>query len=122
MLFSNIGLIDETFQYVDHQYIGIRDDKIAYIGSTCPQEDFGEVYDGAGKFLMPGLYNAHSHSAMTLLRGYAEDMQLQDWLFNRIFPFEAQMTHEDYHAGVMLAIAEMLSMGIVSTTDMYFGG
>lgn len=120
MLFSNIDILDEEFRHRSGCYVGIRDQMIAYIGTEKPKEDFGEVYDGTGRLLMPGFYNAHSHSAMTLLRGYGENMALSDWLNLRIFPFEARLQEEDIYNGALLAAAEMLRFGIVSTTDMYF--
>ncbi len=72
MLFAGIGLLDERGQYRENQFLGVRGKKIEYIGAEPPKEDYGERYDGQGKLLMPGLVNAHSHAAMTLLRGYAE--------------------------------------------------
>lgn len=122
MLFSKIGIIDEHFDYLEDQYVVIKDDRITYIGSQRPQGDWGEEYEGSGKVLMPGFYNAHSHSPMTLLRGYAEDASLSDWLNQRVFPFEKKMSAQDIYQGTLLATAEMLRMGIVSTTEMYFEG
>lgn len=120
MLFSNIDILDENFEHHKGYYVGVKDQKIAYIGSEAPEEDFGEVYNGTGRLLMTGFINAHSHSAMTLMRGYAENMSLSDWLNKQIFPFEAKLDEEAIYNGTMLAAAEMLRFGIVSTTDMYF--
>ena len=120
MLFSNIHILDEQFQHRSGCYVGVRDGIIAYIGDVPPAEDFGEVYDGTGRLLMPGFVNAHSHSGMTLMRGYGENLALSDWLHQRIFPFEAKLTTEAIYNGTMLAAAEMLRFGIVSTTEMYF--
>lgn len=120
MLFSNIDILDENLAYRKNCYVGVKDQHITYIGTTKPEEDFGEVYDGSGRLLMAGFVNAHSHSAMTLMRGYAENMALSDWLHKQIFPFEAQLDSEAIYYGTMLAAAEMLRFGIVSTTDMYF--
>ena len=120
MLFSNIDILDEQFEHHTGYYVGVKDQKIAYIGPTAPEEDYGEVYDGTGKLLMTGFINTHSHSAMTLMRGYAENMALSDWLNKQIFPFEAKLDDEAIYNGTMLAAAEMLRFGIVSTTDMYF--
>ena len=122
MLFSKIDLLDENFIHHTDCYVGVRGSRIAYVGKTAPQEDFGEVYDGTGKLLMPGFYNAHSHSAMTLMRGYAENMALSDWLHKQIFPFEAKLDSEAIYHGTLLAAAEMVRFGVVSTTDMYFDG
>jgi 5-methylthioadenosine/S-adenosylhomocysteine deaminase len=78
------------------------------------------VYDGAGKLLMPGFYNAHAHSPMTLMRGYGENLALHDWLFTRIFPFEDNIFPEAVYHATLLAMAESFRYGIVSTSDTYF--
>ena len=120
MLFTNIGVLDEHFDYHANWYVAVAGDRIAYVGPSRPEGDFGEEYNGAGKVLLPGFVNAHSHSAMTLLRGYGENLALADWLHTRIFPFEAKLDAEAIYNGCMLAAAEMVRFGIVSTTDMYF--
>jgi len=119
MLFQDITLLDESFQIKEHMYVGVRGDRIAYISDAAPQEDFGEVYPGRGKLLLPAFYNAHSHLAMFLMRGYGENMPLMDWLQNRIFPFEAHLTADDIYYGSLMGVAEMLRYGIAGTTDMY---
>lgn len=78
------------------------------------------VIDGCGKALLPGLVNAHCHAAMTLFRGYADDMLLMPWLEERIFPIEARLTGEDVYWGTMLAAVEMLLAGVTCFADMYF--
>ena len=81
---------------------------------------YNETYDGRGKILMPGLYNAHSHVPMTLLRGLGENLPLDRWLNEAIFPFEALMTDNDSYYATLAGIAEMLRFGVVSFTDMYY--
>lgn len=120
MLFCNIDILDEKLEYRQNCFVGVREGRIAYIGTQKPEEDFGECYDGSGKLLMTGFVNTHSHSAMTLMRGYGENLALADWLNKRIFPFEAKLDSEAIYNGTMLAAAEMLRFGIVSTTDMYY--
>ena len=120
MLFCNIDLLDEHFSLQKNQYVGVKDGKIAYIGAEAPQEDFGEHYDGKHRLLLPGFYNVHSHAPMTLLRGYAENLPLQRWLNEKVFPFEDKLTDESVYYSTQLAIAEMLASGTVSFTDMYF--
>jgi len=120
MLFKHIGVIDENFRYRPYCFVGIKNDRIDYIGEALPKEDYGEVYDGTGKLMLPGFYNAHSHNAMTLMRGYAEEEVLDVWLNKHIFPFEAKLDSEAIYNGAMLAAAEMLRFGVVSCTDMYF--
>ncbi len=101
------------------QYVGIEGDLIAYIGNEKPSQDFGNVYNGRDKLLLPGFVNAHSHTPMTLMRGFGESLPLDQWLQRRIFPFEALMTGRDIYWATLLGIAEMVRYGITSTTDMY---
>ena len=120
MLFSNITILDEELNVKENQYVLIKDDRVAYIGDERPQEVSGREIDGKGRLLMSGFFNAHAHSPMTLMRGYGENMVLQDWLTKKIFPFENKLTGEAVYWGTMLAMAESLKFGIVSTSDMYY--
>lgn len=81
---------------------------------------YGEVYDGTGKVLMPGFYNAHGHSPMCLMRGYGENLPLQRWLNEKIFPFEDKLYSEAVYWSTLLTMAESMRFGIVSTSDMYY--
>ncbi|MBS3759841.1 MAG: amidohydrolase [Halodesulfurarchaeum sp.] len=74
----------------------------------------------AGGLVMPGLVNAHTHAAMTLLRGYADDKPLDDWLKEDIWPAEAALEPEDVRAGTELALLEMIRSGTTAFADMYF--
>lgn len=120
MLFKNITILDEDFIPRENMYVGIKGEIIDYIGNVEPENDYGESYDGQGKLLMSGFYNAHAHTPMTLLRGYGENLSLQDWLTKRIFPFENKLNGDSVYAGMLLGIAESLRFGIVSSTDMYY--
>lgn len=120
MLFNNITIINEQMQIQRNMYVGTTGEVISYIGDTPPTEDFGETLDGKNRLLMPGFFNCHAHSPMTLLRGYGENLNLQDWLTTKIFPFEAKLDGKKVYWGMMLAIAESIRYGIVSTTDMYY--
>ena len=73
MLFKNIAILDENYEIKESRYVGTEKDKIAYIGTETPETDFGEVYDGKNKLLMPAFFNAHAHSPMMLMRGYGEN-------------------------------------------------
>ena len=68
---------------------------------------------------MPGFKNAHTHSAMTFLRSYADDMKLQEWLFDKVFPAEAKLTSDDVYHLTKLAILEYLTSGITAAFYMY---
>lgn len=78
------------------------------------------LIDASNKIVMPGLINTHTHVAMTLMRGYADDMSLMEWLNTKIWPFESMLTGEDAYWGSMLGVAEMLLGGTTSFVDMYF--
>ena len=122
MLFKNIGLIDENFEYRENMYVGTNCHRIVYIDNKPPEDEevFFETYDGRGKLLMPGFYNAHGHSPMSLMRGYGENLPLDRWLNERIFPFEDKLTSDAVYWATLLTMAESLRFGIVSTTDMYY--
>lgn len=120
MIFENISVLTDQFTVLHGQYVGVKGDQIAYIGTEKPEGDWGESYCGKGKLLMSGLVNAHSHAPMTLLRGYGENLSLQRWLNERIFPFEDKLSDAAVAPATRLAIAEMLRFGTVSFTDMYF--
>ena len=119
MLFKDITIIDENFQVKEHRYVGVKGDRIACISDTLPTEDYGEVYDGKNKLLIPAFYNMHSHLPMFLMRGYGENLPLMTWLQDRIFPFEGQLTPDDMYWGTLMGVAEMLRYGIGATEDMY---
>ena len=74
-----------------------KDDRILYVGSDKDpeEESFDREIDCENNLLMPGFKNAHTHSAMTFLRSFADDLPLQEWLYNRVFPMEAKLTKED---------------------------
>jgi 5-methylthioadenosine/S-adenosylhomocysteine deaminase len=122
MLFHKIGLIDENFEYKPDMYVGTNCHRIVYIDNKPPEDPdaFFETYDGKGKVLMPGFYNAHGHSPMSILRGYGENLPLDRWLNERIFPFEAKLDGNAVYWATLLSMAESVRFGIVSTSDMYY--
>lgn len=120
MLFKNIAVLNENLDLQENMYVGIKGERIDYIGKEAPQGyDGDEIYDGKNKLLMSGFYNTHTHSPMTLMRGYGGGLNLQDWLNLKIFPFEDHLDSHATYWGTMLAMAESLKSGIVSSTDMY---
>ncbi len=78
-----------------------------------------QTIEAKGMVVMPGMVNAHTHCAMTFLRGYADDMPLMPWLKERIWPFEMKLQPEDVYWGSMLGIAEMIRGGVTCFNDMY---
>ena len=101
--------------------VWIQDDTITYAG---PERKDGKVWDreidGQGNLLMPGFKNAHTHSAMTFLRSHADDLKLDEWLFNKVFPAEGKLTGESLYWFTKLAFMEYLTSGITTAYDMYF--
>ena len=78
------------------------------------------MVDAAGLALVPGLVNGHTHAAMTLFRGYADDLPLMEWLSEHIWPVEKRMTDEDVYWGTRLACVEMIRTGTTRFWDMYW--
>ena len=110
--------------------VWVSNERIIYVGK---QEDLEKEVEASGKerplwdreidckgnLLMPGFKNAHTHSGMTLLRSYADDLPLDEWLNTKIFPVEAKMTAEDIYELSKLAVLEYLTSGITAVFDMY---
>lgn len=121
MYFKDITIIDKDLEVREHMHVMTDGEKISYVGDEAPADTEGqEVYDGKGRLLMAGFVNSHAHSPMTLMRGYGEGLALQEWLNDRIFPFEAKLSSDAVYYGTLLAMAESIRYGIVSTNDMYY--
>lgn len=118
LLLKNIELLDTPNG--EANVIAVEDGKISYIGKDLPDSFAAdEVIDGKGMLATAGMVNTHGHVSMTLLRSYADDMALMDWLENKIWPIEAKMNAKDIYWGAMLGIAEMLKSGTTCFADMY---
>ncbi len=99
----------------------VSGNRIEYVGpSKATKKIFDRTIDCHGNVLMPGFKNAHTHSAMTFLRSYADDMNLKDWLYEAVFPLEAKLTKEDVYTLSKLAFAEYVASGITADFDMYY--
>ena len=107
---------------LDGVAVGLRseDGTIAALGPDVAPEEGDERLDAAGMALVPGLVNAHTHAAMTLFRGYADDLPLMEWLTRHIWPVEKRMDDEDVYWGARLACAEMVRTGTTCFWDMYW--
>lgn len=104
-------------------WMGIEGSRIAAMGGGEPApewlEQASEIVDGRNLLFLPGLINTHGHAAMSLLRGLADDLALQDWLENHMWPMEAKFTGDDVYWGSALAAAEMIKTGTTTFLDMY---
>ncbi|MBO5460980.1 MAG: amidohydrolase [Ruminococcus sp.] len=101
--------------------VWIQGDTITYAGPKKEQNEFvwDREIDAQGNLIMPGFKNAHTHTAMTFLRSYADDMKLQEWLYEKIFPAEEKLTGEALYWFTKLGIMEYLTSGITAAYDMY---
>lgn len=98
----------------------ISDDRIVSVGErTVTVEDGDTVMDGAGKLYLPGLVNTHGHAAMSILRGVGDDLALQVWLEEKMWPLENRFTSADVRTGTELSVLEMLKGGTTTFVDMY---
>jgi 5-methylthioadenosine/S-adenosylhomocysteine deaminase len=121
-------LPDQKFEIVTGE-LWVKGNEIVYVGDGTDTEmvyENGNVMlwdremDVEGNLLMPGFKDAHTHTAMTFLRSYADDLPLQSWLFDAVFPREDQLTPDDVYHLDILGIMEYLTSGITSNFDMYF--
>ncbi len=97
----------------------IEGNRIARIAEHIEPNADWQVIDATGKAIIPGLINTHTHAAMTLLRGYGDDLPLMTWLQDYIWPIEDKMTEEDVYIGAKLAMLEMIKTGTTCYLDMY---
>lgn len=99
----------------------IDGDTIQYLGESAPESNsqFDEVIDGRHRLYLPGFINTHNHAPMSLLRGYSDDLKLQEWLEDKMWPNEAKFTDEDVYWATRLSIIEMLKSGTTCYVDMY---
>ena len=103
-----------------------KDDRISYVGPSVTDaqmaekgEKFDRIIDCRGNVLMPSFKNAHTHSPMTGMRSYADDMPLWEWLSTKIFPLEAKLSADDMYHFTRLAVLEYLTSGVTAVFDMY---
>jgi 5-methylthioadenosine/S-adenosylhomocysteine deaminase len=117
---TTVLTMNDRNEILEHVDVLIKNGIIARIGPDIADTSEGaNTIDGSGKLVMPGLINGHCHVPMTLLRNYADDMDLQTWLFDHIFPVEDRLNGDDVYWGSLLGIMEMLSTGTTCFADMY---
>lgn len=111
-------LFNGTLPYTEKCDIYISDDAIT--GINTPPEGFvaDKIIDGTGKLAIPGLINTHTHAYMSFFRNIADDLEFNDWLFNKIMPMEDKLTPEDIYWGTQLGALEMIATGTTSYIDM----
>lgn len=121
---ATVVTMDATRRVIDDAVVAVARGRIVAVGTRAEIEAkyrAPEVIDATGKVVIPGLINGHTHVPMTLFRGLADDLDLQDWLTKYIFPAESRNVTEDFvRAGTRLGLAEMIRGGTTTFCDMYY--
>lgn len=121
---GELEVIADRISYISGTTVGVGGEKLEnakdVVRGVKSNIEFQNEIDLDGNLIMPGFKNAHTHTAMTFLRSFADDMKLQDWLFEQIFPREAKLNADDIYWADILGIMEYLTSGITSNFDMYF--
>ncbi|MBC8147380.1 MAG: amidohydrolase family protein, partial [Bacteroidetes bacterium] len=116
--------IDDSDTIIQDGCILIKDDKIIDLGEYSELSGTYsalKTINARNKLVMPGLINTHTHSTMSIFRGYADDLKLEDWLKDYIWPVEAKfISPENVYLGTQLSIIEMIRSGSICFADMYF--
>lgn len=116
---ANILTLDEG-KVIDDGFVAVSDGKITYVGKTKPEGNFHEIINAKNKLLMPGFHNIHTHLPMSIMRGYADEYNLQTWLYEKVFPVEARHDPKTIYLSTLLGIADSIRHGTVSVKEMYF--
>ncbi|MFV8470740.1 amidohydrolase [Mycoplasma sp. HF11B] len=118
---ATIITMDDVNKVIYDGNVYIEDKYIVNVTQDLdPEFQADKVIDAHGNVLMPGLINCHTHIAMTILRNHADDVNLEDWLYNCIFPVEAKMGPQEVYYGAKLGMLEMIASGTTTFLDMYF--
>lgn len=122
ILIKDCYILTDNRDQVDRGDIAIDGDRLLQVGAAG-QVPAGwkpeRVIEGSDRLCLPGMINCHTHAAMTLLRGYADDLPLMEWLEKKIWPVEDRMTGEDVYWATLLAIIEMVKSGTTTFNDQY---
>src|SRR5438105_2353532 len=121
---GTVVTMDGSHRVIEQGAVAVKKGRIVEVGKTAEIDRkyaAREVVNAAGKVVIPGLINGHTHVPMTLFRGIADDLDLQEWLTKYIFPAEAKNVNEQFvRAGTRLGLAEMIRGGTTTYCDMYY--
>ena len=120
ILIKNALILSPNTNFEGKQSILIKDGIIAEIDSKIDESKADKIIDASGKILLPGLVNTHTHLSMTLFRGLADDLSLDSWLNDHIWPMEANLNGKYCYIGALLGAVEMIKSGTTTFSDMYF--
>ncbi|MDO5717251.1 MAG: amidohydrolase [Tissierellia bacterium] len=120
MILKNVQYYNSDKGEFIQSNILIKDGKYQAITEEVLEDMDGEVMDLQNRYMIPAYVNCHTHLAMSLFRNLADDMELMDWLQNKIWPLEDKLTAEDIYNGTLLSFLEMIASGTTTVNDMYF--
>ncbi|MEN3046110.1 MAG: amidohydrolase [Candidatus Hydrothermales bacterium] len=121
ILLKNPLIIQNKNKFIEKGFLGIKDGKITLVSEKEPNLQAKETLDLSNKIVSPAFFNTHTHIPMTLLRGFADDLPLIEWLTKYIWPLESKLLSPEYvRAGTYLGLIEMIKSGTVGFVDMYF--
>ena len=124
VLNGTLVTMDQGHRIIQDAGIAVAAGRIVAVGprrEIVANYSAAQVVDASGRLIIPGLINGHTHVPMTLFRGLADDLDLQDWLTKYIFPAEAKNVSEEFvRAGTRLGLAEMIRGGTTTYCDMYY--
>lgn len=124
ILLKNAGLLDEEANCILNQNVYVQEGKILKILPAAEDTESihaDETIDCSKYYVSPGLANLHTHTAMNIFKGIAEDVTADAWFNEMIWPYESKMTNEDIYVGTLMGIAEMINNGVTVFADHYFG-
>ena len=120
ILIKNAFILNPNNFEEKKQSLLIKNDLIAEISDEIDESNVDKIIDGEGKILLPGFVNTHTHLSMTLFRGLADDLSLDSWLNDHIWPMEANLNGEYCYIGALLGAVELIKSGTTTFSDMYF--
>ena len=120
ILIKNAFILNPNNFEEKKQSLLIKNDLIAEISDEIDESNVDKIIDGEGKILLPGFVNTHTHLSMTLFRGLADDLSLDSWLNDHIWPMEAKLNGEYCYIGALLGAVELIKSGTTTFSDMYF--
>ena len=120
ILIKNALILSPNINFEGKQSLLIKDDIIAEISPEIDESNVDKIIDATDKILLPGLVNTHTHLSMTLFRGLADDLSLDSWLNDHIWPMEANLNGDYCYIGALLGAVELIKSGTTTFSDMYF--
>src|SRR5205085_9654717 len=121
---GTVVTMDSSRRVIEDGAVAVEGGRVVAVGKRADivrRYAAREVVDAGGRAVLPGLVNGHTHVPMTLFRGIADDLDLQEWLTKYIFPAEAKNVNEEFvRAGAQLGLAEMIRGGTTTYCDMYY--